>query len=62
MNKQKKTRVLAYLESAYIEAKKDNDTELMNSIARATVALNYAGAKKNPTLADMLREYKTKRK
>lgn len=58
MNQQKKQQVLSFLQCAYSDAKRDNDAALMNSLARATVALNYSGAKKNPTLADMLTEYR----
>lgn len=58
MSQQKKQQVLSFLQCAYSDAKKDNDVALMNSLARATVALNYSGAKKNPTLADMLTEYR----
>lgn len=58
MSQQKKKQVLSFLQCAYSDAKRDNDVALMNSLARATVALNYSGAKKNPTLADMLKEYR----
>ena len=58
MSQQKKQQVLSFLQCAYSDAKRDNDVALMNSLARATVALNYSGAKKNPTLADMLTEYR----
>ena len=62
MSQQKKQQVLLFLQRAYSDAKRDDDTELMNSLARATVALNYSGAKKNPTLADMLTEYQQGKK
>ena len=61
MNKTKKAQILAFLQCAYSDAKRDDDKDLMNSLARATVALNYSGTKKNPTLADMLKEYQTKK-
>jgi hypothetical protein len=57
MSKTKKEQIVSFLQCAYSDAKRDDDKELMNSLARATVALNYSGAKKNPTLADMLTEY-----
>lgn len=58
MSKTKKEQIFTFLQCAYSDAKRDDDKELMNSLARATVALNYSGAKKNPTLADMLTEYR----
>lgn len=39
MSQQKKNQVAAFLHCAYTDAKKAGDTELMDSLARATVAL-----------------------
>lgn len=61
MSQQKKNQVAAFLHCAYTDAKKAGDTELMDSLARATVAFSYSGAKKNPTLKEMLKDFQDKK-
>ena len=57
MNQEKKNQVIRQLESAYMEAKAQEDTELTNAIARAVVVLSYSGNKRKPTWEEMLRDY-----